>query len=457
MTKYYRSAKHLICLSLKQFVFIAFFFTGLWLFYSCEEPPTMIGGEILPRSEHFSIFSTDTFKITSYTNYDSKIRTETIKNPFIGVYHDDDFGTTTSGFVSQLRLEAPWWEGEESWIIDSVKLVLRVTSNLGKNDNLRHYLRISEISTMLQNDAEYHSDKSVDTTGFGVYAYIPPLRSDTINNIEIKLPDSFGERVIKDQSKLFYTTDPKEEDFRNYFKGIYITMPSASAANPFLLGFDFTYGADENKYYSNYIIIHIKDSTKYRDAYRFLLDPRRENARFAKIEHNLNANIKDLIYKAEKEIIEKGDSLSYVQGLFGAYTTISIPGLEAIKNDPARARSAVNKAQLIVPVDLINYADTVAPQLLMRYVNDKNEKEMVPDYFITTEEGISYFGGFFDEEKKEYRFNIASFVQNYLKDTQNKLKPEVEIFLPANNAANAILKANDSKTPLKFELTLTNY
>jgi len=450
MTKYYRSAKHLICLSLKQFVFIAFFFTGLWLFCSCEEPPTMIGGEILPPGDYISIFSTDTFKITSYTNYDSRIRTETIKTPFIGVYHDDDFGTTTSGFVSQLRLEAPWWEDEDSWEVDSVKLVLRVMSNLGENDKFRHYLRISEISDVLYNNKEYYSNTQVDTTGFGVSAYIPQLRSDTINNIEITLPTSFGKRLIEDQSQLFYDADTNNPDFRNYFKGIYITMPSASAANPFLLGFDFTYDS-QNHIYSNYIVVFMTDTTKYPDPYRFLLDSRRENARFTKIEHNFSANINDIINKPEI------NSLSYVQGLYGVYTTISIPGLEAIKNDPKRTRSAVNKAQLIVPVDLINYADTIAPRLLMRYVNDKDEKEMVPDYSVVSESGSSYFGGFFDEEKQEYRFNIASFVQNYLKDTQNKLKPEVEIFLPANNAANVILKANDSKTPLKFELTLTNY
>jgi hypothetical protein len=93
----------------------------------------------------------------------------------------------------------------------------------------------------------------------------------------------------------------------------------------------------------------------------------------------------------------------------------------------------------------------------MRYVNADNEKEMVPDYFITTEEGVSYFGGFFDTEEKVYRFNLANFVQNYLNDRENKLKPEVEIFLPANESANAILKANDNGTPLKFEMTLTNY
>jgi hypothetical protein len=382
--------------------------------------------------------------------------------PYIGVYHDPYFGTTTSGFVSQLRLEGEWWEEDYLWEVDSVKLFLRVMSNIGTNDNFRHYLRISEISTMLYNDAEYYSNSLVDTTGIGVSAIIPPLRSDTINNIEINLPNSFGRHLIREQNKLFYTTNPAEEDFRNYFKGIYITMPSASATHPFLLGFDFTYGATND--YSNYIMLYLRDSANIRDEYRFLIDSRRENARFTKIEHNFSENINNLINS--NSII---DSLSYVQGIYGAYTTISIPGLEAVKNDPNRARSAINKAHLIVPVELINNTDTVAPRLLMRYVNAEGEREMVPDYYIGTEQYeysddyelltsySSYFGGYFDTKENVYRFNISNFAQDYFKDTKNELKPELEIFLPANEAANAILKANNSKTPLKFEMTLTDY
>jgi hypothetical protein len=305
---------------------------------------------------------------------------------------------------------------------------------------------------MLYNDTEYYSDTPVNTTGFGVSAIIPELRSDTINNISINLPIVFGEYLIRDTSKLFYTTDPAEEDFRNYFKGIYITIPSASAADPFLIGLDFNYDAYN---YQNYIVLYLRHSDGIRDSYSFLLDSRRENARFTKIEHDFSA--KDIENIINKPVI---DSLSYTQGLFGAYTTIAIPWLESIKNDPARTRSAVNKAQLVVPayLDNITYTDnTIAPKLLMRYVNADGEKEMVPDYYV--DDYNEYFSGKLDttDAKYVYRFNLSSFVQRYFDDTENKLKPEVEIFLPANSISNAILKANNSKTPPKFELTLTRY
>ena len=461
MTKYYRKSKYKFRLS-----FICICATGFLLLNSCNKESTIIGSEILPPSDYISIFSRDTFRITSYTNYTREVNTDALLVPYIGTYYDPYFGTTTSGYVSQVRLEErfsdlnKWWELEEaSWTVDSVKLVLRIISSYGSNNNFK-YLRISEISDMLDNDTKYYSDTPVNTTGFGVSAVIPELKSDTINNIEINLPIAFGEHMIRDTSKLFYTTNPTEEDFRDYFKGIYITIPSASATDPFSIGLDFNYfGAlNEDIYdYQNYIVLYLHDSESgYRDTYRFLLDSRRENARFTKIEHNFSSALPG---KSIENIINKPiiDSLSYTQGLYGAFTTISIPGLEYIKNDAVRIRSAVNKAQLIIPAyfDNITYTDnTVAPKLLMRYVNESGEKEMVPDYYV--DQYSEYFNGKLDTTNV-YRFNLSSFVQKYFDDTENKLKPEVEIFLPANSMLNAILKANDSKTPPKFELTLTHY
>ena len=473
MTKYYRSAKS----ALSGFVFVALFFSGLWALNSCEKMPTMIGNGILP--DNIPVFSTDTFKIKSYTSYDSRIRTDALRMPFIGVYSDPYFGTTTMGFVTQLRLEEPFselWkqfdlEEGVDWEVDSVRLVLRVTSNYGSNHNYK-YLRISEISDMLYDDKEYYFDESVDTTGYGVSAIIPPLRSDTINNIRINLPPSFGRHLIRHTDSLFYTTEPDEKDFRDYFKGIYITIPSASAIEPLLLGFDFTY--DSNNDYRNYIVVYLHDieNPETKTIYRFLLDSRKDNARFTTIKHDFSPLLQNV---ATEPLI---DSLSYVQGLYGVYTTISIPGLETIKNDPNRARSAVNRARLIVPAHFEStYTDTtVAQRLVMRYVNKAGEKEIVPDYFIGNEyqgsyydetlgmyvessQFQSYFDGTLDtlKQKHVYNFNISNFVQNYFNDTQGNLKPELEIFLPANSVPNTILKANDSKSPLKFELTLTNY
>ncbi|MDR2886810.1 MAG: DUF4270 domain-containing protein, partial [Bacteroidales bacterium] len=317
MTRYYCNTGYKLRLpfiyvyrTFRKAAFAGILFAGLWLLNSCEEKPTMLGSGILPGSDHISIFSTDTFGVTSYTDYIYPTNTQSTYRPYIGSYNDPYLGTTTSGFVSQLRLNKAW-KGD-SLGVDSVKLHLRVTSHYGTNNNSK-YLRISEISNTLYRNAAYYSDTPVDTTGDGVSVNIPALRSDTtVNDIEMTLPNSFGERLIREPAKLFHASDTAEIDFTDYFKGIYITIPSATASDPFLIGFDVTF--DSKTSWHSYFIVYvynINDPTQ-KDTYLFLLDPKTENARFSKVKHEFNGK-----YTVNAQAI---DSLSYTQGIYGAFT-----------------------------------------------------------------------------------------------------------------------------------------
>ena len=315
MTRYYHRSEHnsrfynflrspfkALCPSL--------LFAGVLFLSSCEEKPTMIGKDILPSNDYVSINTTDTFRIFSYTMYDSPISTEDVTSPFIGTTYDPYFGTTTSEFVSQLRLEKEWVKG--TYDIDSVKLALRIVSVAGSTAVIKQ-LRITEISKQLYDDSVYYSNTPVDTTDFGVTIDIPPLRNDTINEIEINIPPFFGEYLIRDQDKLFYSTTV--DDFRSYFKGIYMRMLSPSETDPLLLGLN-TGSAASLGYYSDYIIIYMHDradnSSKY--TFQFILDPTKENASFSRIEHDFSSaspdkNIEDII---NQPVL---DTLSYLQGL----------------------------------------------------------------------------------------------------------------------------------------------
>ena len=62
-----------------------------------------------------------------------------------------------------------------------------------------------------------------------------------------------------------------------------------------------------------------------------------------------------------------------------------------------------------------------------------------------------------DTVKGVYNFNIVSYVQNYLEDKNNELKPELDMMIAEGPEKNAVLKANDSATPIKFILTYTKF
>ncbi len=457
MTSYYHRSENYLLFNLnKSFtkIFSILLLTaGLLLLVSCEEEPTFIGKDILPSSDFAKVISVDTFSITSYTNYDYPIRTEKQAAPYIGTWYDPYFGTITSEFVSQVRLENEWIKGD--YRVDSVKLVLRILSVAGSTVNIKQ-LRITEVSNMLYSDSAYYSNTPIDTTDFGFTVDLPLLRTDTINVIEINLPPSFGEYLIRDQEKLFYSTST--EDFRDYFKGVYIRVLSTSNSDPLMIGLDVTQAPSLGDY-SDYFKVYLRgqdDNNEYYN-FRFLLDPAKENARYARVRHDFSTASPD---KDFSNIINKPvtDSLSYIQGLNGVYTKLIIPGLEVLKNDSTRGKSAINKASLFVPVhyDGDYYTSITLPDnLFLRYYDKTGSKVLIPDYYI--DDYHEYFGGKLDTTNSRYKFNISNFVQAYLNDKEGLLKPELEMFQSATEIKNAILKANDSKSPVKLEMTVTSY
>jgi hypothetical protein len=126
-----------------------------------------------------------------------------------------------------------------------------------------------------------------------------------------------------------------------------------------------------------------------------------------------------------------------------------------MKSDSAFKNIAVNKARLTVPVyfDGDLYTASTAPlNLFLRYKTKSGSKYVVPDYTINA----TFFDGSLDSTANVYKFNIPAFVQTYLRNKSDTIKPELEVF-QALGTKNVILKANKNKTPVKFEFTYTKF
>jgi hypothetical protein len=441
MTSYYHRSENIShflisIFSFKTFSIILLVSGVLWL-SSCEEEPTFIGKGILPSSDFVSVLSSDTFNILSYTEYEYPLRTDAQTAPYIGTYYDPYFGSVTSEFVSQVRLEREWTKGDYN--VDSVKLVLRILSVSGSSGSVKQ-LRITEVADMLYIDSSYYSNTPVDTTAYGISVDLPELRTDTINVVNINLPPSFGEYLIRDQDKLFYS--PSGEDFRNYFKGVYMRVLSVSESDPLLIGIDVTQAPSLGDY-SDYFIVymHKQDSNSENFSFRFLLDPAKRNACYSRVEHNFSAASPD---KEFSDIVNQPvlDSLSYVQGMNGVFTKLIIPGLETLS--------------MPVHYDGEYYSDATLPDnIYLRYYNKSGQKQLIPDYYI--DDYHEYFGGKLDTANNRYKFNISNFIQEYFDDKDGILKPELEVFQSSDEIKNAIFKANDSKSPVRLEMTITKF
>lgn len=456
MTRYYPSSLHTCRFTsvskhlYKIFHLILLAFAVL-LVSSCEKGITSIGGKLLPESDFVSIKATDTIGVVSYTLFDQSVPTSNPTYSYIGNVFDPYFGTTAAGFVSQIRLK-PEWDGKP-YTLDSVKLFLKLL-NVKGGSNKTHILRFSEISDQINTDSTYYSNDTVHVVpGKSWDVELPKLTLDTINTIELKLPDvSFASRLTEDTAQLFYNNN--KPDFRAYFKGLYFKL--LPETEPLIL--TLTLIPDNSGYYNNYFVVYLHDDQAVAKEYAFVLDAKNKNASFNKFSYdfttaNLGGNINGKINKISPP--GPTDTLSYMQSLDGAYTKITFPGLENIKNDPDFDKIAVNKARLTIPVFLDNSiytATTIPSQLYLRYYSKTGTKLIVPDYSISS----AFFGGVFDEEANVYNFNIPAFVQQYLNDTSDTLKPELEIF-QGSGSNNVILKTNESKTPVKFQFTYTKF
>jgi hypothetical protein len=427
-----------------KFFLVTLFAVIALILVSCEEDPLTIGSEILPPGDFVNIKSTDTVTVFSYTVYDEAVRSDEQAYSFLGSIIDPHFGITTTDFVTQLRLGYEW--EKIPFVIDSVKLNL-VLVNVKGSVNGTNYLRISEIAEELHLDSAYYSNREVPLTGYTVPdILLPKLKPDSVNYLTLRIPTEFGNYLTRDTSMLFH--DNSRPDFRSFFKGMKFSLISTdpifltlSLAPPEYLG-----GA------SNYFTLYMS-SGETQKVYHFILDAKSNNARLNRHNHDFDAATEEIRVRYVNEGIK--DSLTYVQGLNGVYTRILLPGLEDIKNDPSLSDIAVNRARLIVPLYKDAYSGKLLPsQLLVRYKTSTGEKFYVPDY---DPYNVGFFDGKIDTTANVCRFNIASFVQGYLEDTSDKIKPELEIFVTPSDTRNVILKANSSSTPVKFEFTYTKF
>jgi hypothetical protein len=429
---------------------VSLFILTILFVSSCEEGTTPIGSGLLPDGDFVTLLGTDTMSVRSYTMYDNSFRSDNPSVSYLGQINDPYFGTTTAEFVSQIRMASSL--NKESIIIDSVKLFLQLLTSTGSVE-IPHTLRLSEIATQIYTDSVYYSNRKVDTTGYGISLTLPTLRSDSISNVEMVVPNDFGYYLIRDTSKLFY--DSNKPDFRSYFKGLYFRITSSD--NPVMVSLSLVPSSSSGAY-ANYFGMYVHNDAGVIKEYLFVLDATNKNAAFSLINHDFStATLGNKMANRNDTLYSHRDTLSYLQYLNGVYTRIRIPALESFKKDPLLKNIAVNKARVTIPVYFdgnLYTPSTVPPQIILRYKTTDGSKYIIPDYSI--DPTLTFFGGAIDSTANVYTFNIPSFVQGYLRDATGNVKPELELF-QNSGIKSVILRANDSKIPVKFEFTYTKF
>jgi hypothetical protein len=410
---------------------------------SCEEKPTIIGSRLLPGSDFVNIKDT-ALTCDAYTQLADSINTSAAAFSYLGEVNDPYFGVTKTNFVAQLRLEAKW-TATELPIIDSVKLFLNVLGTKGSLDTtVVHQMKIFEITEDLLSTNKYFSNRDPHAGAELATVTLPTVKKDTIQTLEIRLPDSIGERLLSDTSKL--SQDSEGKPFKTYFKGVFVTMVDSPSPELFAMSFET----------SNFgISVYFHDSQGNTGFYNFLINS--NSVRYNIYTHNYTTANAARKVDLQKIRNQTKDTLIYLQAFNGVRPRVKLNGLNGIRNilwDPVKKvpRGSVNKARLTFSVlmDEPVYTSTTVPsQIYLKYFQSDTAMMVVPDYIVNS----AFFDGTFNSTAKTYSFNLASFIQEYIKGHISD--SAVYMSFPEGEYKNVILRANNSPTPVKFEFIYT--
>jgi hypothetical protein len=418
--------------------------TGLMMFFlgSCLEKPTIIGTGLLPSSDFVSIKDT-IFSADGYTQYDPSVVSNNPTYSYLGRTYDPYFGDTRLDFVGQLRLTSKWNRGP--FVIDSIKLLLTIQAAKGVIDtNYHHKIKIYEILDPLNSSTVYRSNTN-PTLGMEVGTFdLPIIRKDTIQTLGVLLPNSFAQYLMRDTTKL--TQEDDANDFRTFFRGVYLTM--VDAPDPLLMPVAFSTSSLGDISYPYFKVYYRTVPGDIYGEYDFVINS--NSVRYNRYTRNFSSADPALKIKHINDGVK--DSLIYLQAFNGAYPLFKFPGLENLKKNVKNI--SVNKARLTlsVVIDSGYFKSSLIPsQIMMKYVVSDTVQYVVPDYYVSS----LFFDGTFSTTTLTYTFNIASFVQLYLDGTISK--PEVQMYLPTGVYSNVILRGNNSYKPSKLEFVYTRY
>jgi len=399
---------------------------GIAMTVSCKKKtPEDIGLAYLPAGDLLNANFTDTFTLITHTCKGDSLLTNGITPSLLGTMNDPLFGITTASIFTQIEPSRYSPSFGTVTKLDSVVLSLPYYGNKYYGSLATEKFEVYQLSDTMSTATHYYSTKSKPYGTLLGSAYIKPDVTDSVafGASTVKLPPqlriklnvsnfsnaNFSNAFFDSLNYTNFTT------FQSFFNGLYIRTNSGPASGPgAILYIDLA-----NALYSH-LTMYFKSSIKPISAgplgsdTSFTFNVTANCAHFSHFTHDYSTyGAQDLNYQINiyKDTMIQEDHV-YVQPMAGVRTKITFSSLKHFFDN---GKKVINKAELILKVEpsSIAGADTIFvphPQLVATIAD--TVALIMPDYF----EGGAYFGGTYDATNKEYRFNIARYVQQVLTD-----------------------------------------
>jgi len=414
------------------------------------------GIDLIPQGWNDSLQMTDTLTVSAYCSPDDTLRMDGVEFGILGHLEDPIFGTTSAHLYTNLSVASPVQSYGPEPEIDSIVLFLKFADYYGNNTKLRSLMRF-EVFEVLSDMPEppaggynaYNTSFPIDAQPLGVLETAPlfPIEGTEGALLKIRLNPNLGTRFLQADSL-------NSSNIRSILKGLKVqaTLLSPGSGNGALMRFQLSSTVSGIRIYyhtANQAGQVVRTTTSGSTSLHV-------NA----VSYNRTAAQPDLIQKIQNPQFDYSQAPNlYIQPLQGIRIALNIPGLDSLKNTGPKI---VNRAELIIPVAEEAPEFGRPSSLILYMLNDKGQFQLLPDVLFADQYNLSlstFFGGFYDAEKKEYRFRITRHIHEIL----NGSNPNKTIWLDysltnkSSSLPRVVLRGpKDPQNKLRIELSLTS-
>lgn len=412
----------------------------------CKEPE-FVGIEILPEGEGYPVAWRDTFTLVLSTELADSMVTSNRTSYLLGELNDPLFGVSRSELYTQFRLPSSSVTFANAPQIDSVVLNMMYTDFYG---NVSKYTGIQKVGvyrleTSIYDTTNYFSNSAAPERSvqpLAIKSFRPNLfanviaGSDTLPpSLRIRLDDAFGQEILNSTS----TTLASNEEFVKIFKGLAIIPENNGLAPDQGAIFNFNMTSANTRVELHY--------TQNDTARRFILPIDVLSATHTRFEVTHIPAIASILGDSEA-----AKQKVFVQAMGGLRTKVTIPYLQNLR---ALGHVAVNKAELVIPIDDSDISRYFAPNFLIAIGIDSSSALFAP---IDYSEPGEHAGGAFNYDRREYVINISRHLQFALDNPS--VVPNGALYLQVadafRNARRAVILGNKHPIrPLKLRMTYT--
>jgi len=424
---------------LKKFswVYAGFILFSAFLVTNCKDDKNSLGLDIQPPSDKLNVSSVDTTAIIAYSKIVDSVKTDETSVSLLGSMVDPVFGSSTTGFYTQLRLSQTAFDFGGTPFYDSLVLALDYAGIYG-DTNAAITVKVYELAEQIILDSSYFSTNTLElkTTLLGQKTFVPNftdsliISNDTLPpHLRIRLSDLSSNLAEK---LLFAPPDSMANNisFLNYFYGLYVTAEPANGGGA-ILTLDLMSSLSEMSLY-----YHNSDD----DSLQFDYLINSNCARFGSFSHDYTLG--DAFFKSQVLDLDTtlGKSTCYVQALGGVKTFVRFPD---VKDFYANGKIALNEARFFMSCKETDPLLEVATFLIMVKETEDGGYSFLDDQL----DGAGYFGGFYDDDLNGYWFRITSTIQDLMRSEETDYGFEIYLSGGAVNAERVLLYGTDPQIP----------